>query len=149
MRKINPNVSLPYWDYTIDYKLTEPADSVVWTHCFFGQNDDESQIIKDGPFKDFYGAHGAYLSRAPGSSCRDRLINDKDVETVKNNCHYKVVLFFSVCFKCFRFSSSETVCIWSCICLCRLHDWSELEWSKAFPAENAFTFTAVHPMLAG
>lgn len=85
MRKINPNVSLPYWDYTLDYPIDKPTDSVVWTPCFFGNNDD---IIQTGHFSYFYGAHGAYVSRA-AAECGGKLINKADLERIQNICHYK------------------------------------------------------------
>ncbi|XP_060569899.1 putative tyrosinase-like protein tyr-3 isoform X2 [Ruditapes philippinarum] len=87
MKKINPSVSLPYWDYTTDYEIPQPYESVLWTPCFFGENND---TVLSGPFKFMYGAHGAIISRRLAENFYStRLINKADIERLKDFCGYK------------------------------------------------------------
>lgn len=88
MRKINTKVSLPYWDYTIDNNITKPTDSVVWTECFFGEG---NGTIQSGPFKQFYGAHGAFVGRNANRNCETRLINKLDIDNVKTHCKFQEI----------------------------------------------------------
>jgi hypothetical protein len=88
MKKINPSVSLPYWDYTIDYEIPQPYDTVLWTPCFFGENND---TVTSSSFKFLYGAHGAVIARQLAKDFYStRLINKADIENLKGFCHFKV-----------------------------------------------------------
>ncbi|XP_060569890.1 putative tyrosinase-like protein tyr-3 [Ruditapes philippinarum] len=87
MKKINPSVSLPYWDYTIDYEIPQPYDTVLWTPCFFGENND---TVTSSSFKFLYGAHGAVIARQLAKDFYStRLINKADIENLKGFCHFK------------------------------------------------------------
>jgi hypothetical protein len=48
MMKINPSVTLPYWDFSSDFSA--PEKSIIWD--FFGHAGNESQdyCVSDGPF---------------------------------------------------------------------------------------------------
>ncbi|XP_045174082.2 putative tyrosinase-like protein tyr-3 [Mercenaria mercenaria] len=86
MRSINPSVSLPYWDYTIDHDIPQPFESVLWTPCYFGENND---TVQSGPFSFFYGAHGAVISRDLAKTINDtRLISKRDIELLKDFCDF-------------------------------------------------------------
>ncbi|XP_060569873.1 putative tyrosinase-like protein tyr-3 [Ruditapes philippinarum] len=87
MKKINPSVSLPYWDYTIDYEIPQPYESIFWTPCFFGENND---TVQSGPFKFMYGAHGGIISRQLANDFYStRLINKRDIERLKDFCGFE------------------------------------------------------------
>lgn len=88
MRKINPAVSVPYWDYTIDNNITKPTDSVLWTECFFGNN---NGTVQSGPFKNFYGANGGYIGRNANKDCGTRLINKIDLRNIRTHCEYQEI----------------------------------------------------------
>ena len=49
LQAINPNVTLPYWDFTVDNKPT----SSLWAKDFLGGNGDadDNYIVKTGPFR--------------------------------------------------------------------------------------------------
>uniref|UniRef100_A0A915K1H9 Tyrosinase copper-binding domain-containing protein n=1 Tax=Romanomermis culicivorax TaxID=13658 RepID=A0A915K1H9_ROMCU len=47
LREIDPDISIPYWDLTMDSMLPDPRDSILWTKEFMGTG--EGQVI-DGPF---------------------------------------------------------------------------------------------------
>ena len=89
MRKIDPTVSLPYWDYTTDFYIPKPTDSVVWTDCFFGSDFGE---VLSGPFKNFYGAHYSFISRNADSDNFGKLIRHKDIDDLKKFCSYVVCI---------------------------------------------------------
>lgn len=52
LRSIKPQAFLPYWDWTQDAKLPDPAKSPVWAPDFMGGNGDEADELRvqDGPF---------------------------------------------------------------------------------------------------
>lgn len=49
LRQVNPNVTVPYWDFTVDNQAT----SSLWRPEFLGGNGDpnDNGIVKDGPFQ--------------------------------------------------------------------------------------------------
>ncbi|XP_060575155.1 putative tyrosinase-like protein tyr-3 [Ruditapes philippinarum] len=87
MKKINPSVSLPYWDYTIDTEIVQPFEAVLWTPCFFGE---KTGTVRSGSFKLMYGAHGSVLSRKLADKAYStRLINKRDIQNLKGFCSFK------------------------------------------------------------
>ncbi|XP_060569905.1 putative tyrosinase-like protein tyr-3 isoform X2 [Ruditapes philippinarum] len=87
MKKINPSVSLPYWDYTIDYDIPQPYDTVMWTPCFFGDNND---TVSTSSFQFLYGAHGAVIARHIAEDCSSsRFINKTDMDRLKGFCRFE------------------------------------------------------------
>ena len=93
LREVDPTVSLPYWDYTMDYYLPCPIDSVIWSPCFVGN---PVGRITDGPFQGYYGGLGINIVRnaAKGGQYPPRLINKNDIKDILQYCYYKV-LFMS------------------------------------------------------
>ncbi|KAI9297366.1 Di-copper centre-containing protein, partial [Neoconidiobolus thromboides FSU 785] len=53
LKKINSNITLPYWDWTLDYEY--PHRSPILTQLMMGGNGDENNdyCISDGPFSTF------------------------------------------------------------------------------------------------
>ncbi|KAL3851683.1 hypothetical protein ACJMK2_015410 [Sinanodonta woodiana] len=46
LRQIDSSVSVPYWDYTLDYELEDPTQSIMWTSLFMGNGDG---VVSTGP----------------------------------------------------------------------------------------------------
>ena len=47
LRLINPSISLPYWDSTLDFDMVDPVDSIIWTETFLGNG---NGFVTTGPF---------------------------------------------------------------------------------------------------
>jgi tyrosinase len=68
LQTINPNVTIPYWDWTVDNR----PDAFPWTDNFMGGNGDpnDSNIVKTGPFREgqwtLITNDGPYLTRQLG-----------------------------------------------------------------------------------
>ncbi|XP_060569910.1 putative tyrosinase-like protein tyr-3 isoform X4 [Ruditapes philippinarum] len=87
MKKINPTVSLPYWDYTIDFEIPQPYESVLWTQCYYGENTD---TVQSGSFKLMYGAHGTVIARQLAENFYStRLISKTDMDRLKGFCSFE------------------------------------------------------------
>ncbi|KAJ8302646.1 hypothetical protein KUTeg_019042 [Tegillarca granosa] len=50
LREKVPDVTLPYWDSTLDAKMRNPMESIIWSEQFMGNGDG---IVKTGPFADW------------------------------------------------------------------------------------------------
>lgn len=90
LRTIDPNVSLPYWDYTMDYYVTKPSESVIWTPCLLGCAE---EVIKGGPFDGWYGGHNLPIARYAGHSsgaCPPKIISNHDIDDLMKYCRFKV-----------------------------------------------------------
>ncbi|XP_045173811.2 putative tyrosinase-like protein tyr-3 [Mercenaria mercenaria] len=87
MRNINPSVSLPYWDYTIDHDIAQPFESVLWTPCYYGEN---NNVVRSSSFSFLYGAHGAVISRDLAKNYYStKLISKADIDILKGFCNFK------------------------------------------------------------
>lgn len=91
MRKIDPNVSLPYWDYTIDNNITRPRDAVVWSDCFFGNSRGE---VTSGPFAGWFGGRHRPIRRHAGRS--SWLVSKYDMQRLLSFCYFAVSHFPSL-----------------------------------------------------
>lgn len=52
LQKVNPSVTIPYWDWTADAQLADPASSPIWSDGFMGGQGtmaNEWKVV-DGPF---------------------------------------------------------------------------------------------------
>ncbi|WAR00160.1 TYR1-like protein, partial [Mya arenaria] len=88
LREVEPGVSLPYWDYTMDSYLPRPADSLVWSPCFFGNGVGK---ITEGPFAGMFGGFNVDIVRdyAPGGKCPPELISKNDFDRLMKFCYFK------------------------------------------------------------
>ncbi|KAH3824759.1 hypothetical protein DPMN_126612 [Dreissena polymorpha] len=87
LREIDPEVSMPYWDYTMDYYLPLPSDSVMWSSCFVGNGDG---TVSEGPFRNMYGGFNTLITRdiARNGTCPPRLINKDDIDKLMGLCYF-------------------------------------------------------------
>ncbi|KAH3755414.1 hypothetical protein DPMN_190110 [Dreissena polymorpha] len=87
LREVDPDVTLAYWDYSMDYYLPLPSDSVIWSSCFAGNGDD---VVSEGPFRFMYGGFNELIRRdiARNGTCPPRLINKDDIDQLMRFCYY-------------------------------------------------------------
>ncbi|XP_013397858.1 uncharacterized protein LOC106164473 [Lingula anatina] len=79
LRRIDPSVSLPYWDTTLDARLKgDPGNSILWADTFLGTEDGK---VTRGPFKSWIGNTGFPLYRNIRSGVYG-LMNDKIVDKI-------------------------------------------------------------------
>ncbi|XP_069112912.1 uncharacterized protein [Argopecten irradians] len=60
LMEINPTVTLPYWDSSIDFDMNDPVRSIVWSSQFFGNGDG---VVNIGPFANWPVEGGGLLTR--------------------------------------------------------------------------------------
>jgi hypothetical protein len=75
---VDPDVALPYWDTTLDARLPNPRDSVLWTEELLGASDQLGAVI-DGPFADFRSTNYSTIRARRTSSSNPRfLVTSRD-----------------------------------------------------------------------
>lgn len=109
LRRIDPTVSLAYWDQTMDANMTLPSQSVLWTACFFGNG---NGTITEGPFRGWYGGRLGPIQRDYARDACDngRLITKNDLLNVLSKCSLKVCHF--ACLFCFCVFLQESMYIY-------------------------------------
>ena len=80
LRRVNPSVSLPYWDSSLDFELANPADSLIWTMDFLGNGDG---FVNTGPFSNWQTPSGPLTRNIGGAS---RLISKDVINTIQTRC---------------------------------------------------------------
>ena len=50
--QIDPDISLPYWDFGLEARLQNPRDSVLWSAELMGGTNAQGEVIT-GPFRDW------------------------------------------------------------------------------------------------
>lgn len=54
LQSIDPTITIPYWNWTIDQQLEDPATSIVFSDKYFGSpNTDNLYIVDNGPLANF------------------------------------------------------------------------------------------------
>uniref|UniRef100_A0A8W8JXK3 Tyrosinase copper-binding domain-containing protein n=1 Tax=Magallana gigas TaxID=29159 RepID=A0A8W8JXK3_MAGGI len=76
LREKVPNVTIPYWDNTLDAELPDPRRSIMWSPLFFGNG---NGAVVTGPFRRFTTPYGP-LRRDIGAD--RRLMSKTDLENV-------------------------------------------------------------------
>ncbi|KAK9761323.1 hypothetical protein K7432_013859, partial [Basidiobolus ranarum] len=76
LQKQNPNVQLPYWDWSLDSQ--SPAESGIFSSDFFGGNGDSSNnyCLTDGPF-------AGWTMNYPDVHCLKRQFDGTDPNTIE------------------------------------------------------------------
>ncbi|XP_052270922.1 putative tyrosinase-like protein tyr-3 isoform X2 [Dreissena polymorpha] len=85
LREVDPDVSLPYWDYSMDYYMPKPSMSIVWSKCFFGNG--VGTVLK-GPFQSIYGGFNTPVSRDIAASECHGLISKEDIDELMTFCNF-------------------------------------------------------------
>ncbi|XP_071121460.1 tyrosinase-like protein 2 [Mytilus edulis] len=83
LRKVNPNVTLCYWDSRLDHHMKDPKKSMMFTSEFFG---DARGPIQTGPFARWKTIRNKLLFRDLGKEGNP--ISYKDIETVLSKKHH-------------------------------------------------------------
>lgn len=87
LRRIDPTVALPYWDYTIDIEMEYPTESVIWSPCFMGNGDGD---VNTGPFAGWT-THSKNLGRNIGVN--GHLTSKRNITDILSKCRTKDVTF--------------------------------------------------------
>ncbi|XP_053402479.1 putative tyrosinase-like protein tyr-3 [Mercenaria mercenaria] len=80
LRRINPTLSLPYWDSTLDFDMNNPVDSIIWSSPFLGNGDG---FVTSGPFRNWMTAVGR-LTRNIGTA--SRLLSKESIRPILSSC---------------------------------------------------------------
>ncbi|XP_033755084.1 tyrosinase-like protein [Pecten maximus] len=95
LMEVNPSVTLPYWDSSIDFDMNDPIRSIVWSSQFFGNGDG---VVNTGPFTNWVVEGGGLLTRniaSFGTSLmQKRLINN--IINPNNNIrfHWQMIVWY-------------------------------------------------------
>lgn len=83
LRSINPILSLPYWDSTLDFDMDNPATSIIWSASFLGNGDG---FVTSGPFANWMTPVGQ-LTRNIGVG--SRLFSKEVIRAVMTRCRIR------------------------------------------------------------
>lgn len=81
LRQIYPDMTLPYWDLTLEARLDLPRDSAIFTESFMGNGDG---FVKTGPFSNWTVQRG-YLYRTVGA--RFSPMGDHNISVIFSQNH--------------------------------------------------------------
>ncbi|WAR13051.1 TYR3-like protein [Mya arenaria] len=87
LRRINPMVSLPYWDSTLDNDMANPEMTIVFSPPFLGNGD---AIVVTGPFSNWPTNTGP-LARAIGTE--SRLFSKEFIASMMTRCRTTEITF--------------------------------------------------------
>ncbi|KAL3860840.1 hypothetical protein ACJMK2_010904 [Sinanodonta woodiana] len=87
VRRYDNSLSLPFWDYTMDFPLSDPTQSVLWSATFLGNGDG---VVWSGPFSGWV-VNGSPLIRNIGH--QGALMSKQDVDTVLTRCDTSEITF--------------------------------------------------------
>ncbi|PAV85952.1 hypothetical protein WR25_23547 [Diploscapter pachys] len=81
LRKVDPDISLPYIDLTLDSNLDDPKQSVLFSNDLMGDTNGPSGLVADGPFKDWPTTTGGQgIERAVGVEGKGYPMTDVEVK---------------------------------------------------------------------
>ncbi|XP_069113592.1 uncharacterized protein [Argopecten irradians] len=72
-------VPVPYWDSSLDFHITDPTESILWTRFYFGNG---RGTVRTGPFRTFTEPDGSRINRNIGRS--GTLIARENIEAILN-----------------------------------------------------------------
>ncbi|XP_060081981.1 tyrosinase-like protein 1 [Ylistrum balloti] len=89
LRSVDNNVTLPYWDCTLDYEMEDPTESVIFSYRFAGNGDGE---VTNGKFKDWrlvrnVGLNGILMSKQAMNAILSRRRTRRITEPAAQNQH--------------------------------------------------------------
>uniref|UniRef100_A0A914HJ01 Tyrosinase copper-binding domain-containing protein n=1 Tax=Globodera rostochiensis TaxID=31243 RepID=A0A914HJ01_GLORO len=79
LRAIDPSVCLPYWDSTMDERLPNPTDSIMWSNLFMGTSDNDDGQIANGFLANWITASGHKIQRYLGQMMPSNLLTENQV----------------------------------------------------------------------
>ncbi|KAL3860838.1 hypothetical protein ACJMK2_010902 [Sinanodonta woodiana] len=86
LRQLSPQVSLPYWDSTLDFDMADPSESIIWSSAFLGNGDG---VVVRGPFAGWSTPIGQLMRNTRAES---RLISKDDINNVLSQCRHADIL---------------------------------------------------------
>ncbi|KAJ1363121.1 hypothetical protein KIN20_022893 [Parelaphostrongylus tenuis] len=93
IRQVDPTLSLPYWDSTLENALTRPADSVLFS-ADMGGSTDRQGFVNSGPFHQWRTIEGnANIKREVGA--KGSPMKPEEIEYVMQQSDIDQVLAFS------------------------------------------------------
>ncbi|KAH9507512.1 putative tyrosinase-like protein tyr-3 [Bulinus truncatus] len=87
LKTVDPSVCLPYWDSTLDRRLTDPFLSSIWSPDFLGT---PRGAVVDGPFANWRLANGGQLIRNVGTDAD--LLSTDTVNTILSRNSYDEIV---------------------------------------------------------
>ncbi|CAJ0945780.1 unnamed protein product, partial [Mesorhabditis belari] len=90
LRRVDPSVSLPYWDSTLESALTNPQDSILFSDQFFGNT---QGLVTTGLFANWIGLGNAPTRRAMGQSQSVPFVEQDIQSTMSKNSIDQVLAF--------------------------------------------------------
>ena len=87
LRRVDPSVSLAYWDNTLDHVVSNPVNSIIWKPEFLGNS---VGAVISGPATDWV-THQGRLQRDYGKF--SRLMSKEDLRHVLTKCRLEVRSF--------------------------------------------------------
>ncbi|VDL83027.1 unnamed protein product [Nippostrongylus brasiliensis] len=92
LRQIDPEVSLPYWDSTLDQNMPDSRDSILWTNEFFGES--TGGVVVGGPFREFRTLEGLPRIRRD-IGAKGKLFSEDEIDFFLSQRDINQVLAFS------------------------------------------------------
>jgi hypothetical protein len=83
---VDSEVSLPYWDFTIDAQMDNPINSLLWSSKYFGNGNGR---VKLGDFRDWRTPKGP-LQRRYGESNYGKLMDRDVIRNIVSKCKSQV-----------------------------------------------------------
>lgn len=85
LRQVDPTVSLPFWDSTIDFDMDNPVNSVLWTAEYFGNGIGD---VTSGPAANWVTDQGN-LERNYGQA--SRLFSKDQIRRILSRCEHQQI----------------------------------------------------------
>ncbi|XP_033755053.1 putative tyrosinase-like protein tyr-3 isoform X2 [Pecten maximus] len=91
LRQAYPDVTIPYWDVTLDGRMDKPYESVIWSDDFLGSGHGP---VTNGPFLHWETPFGfGHLRRL--ISAQGRLLSDADIKRIMSRRRLGDISYFS------------------------------------------------------
>ncbi|KAL3114124.1 hypothetical protein niasHT_010938 [Heterodera trifolii] len=91
LRAIDPTVAIPYWDSSLDGRLPNPLDSVMWSSMFMGTTNDFGQIV-NGEFANWITISGTLIQRTPDAD--GQLMKEEDIDALLSSPNLEHIFSF-------------------------------------------------------